>query len=1376
MRFLKKGLAVLLASIMLQSTAWTSVSAFSTEVSEVSAGTSLVESSVNPVKIVLDKTSLYLYEGESGQLGATLSPEDATGTITWSTSNAKVATVDTDGKVFGVSKGTAKITAKTANGLTASCTVNVSTMPQEVFLDKTSLTMVVRENYQLIPSVSPDDAYATYHWSSSDASIVKVDENGVLTALKVGTATIAVTTSNGIGTLCTVKVIALPTKITLDKTEVILRPEETVTLKKSVTPSNATADYVWKSSNTKVATVDQTGKVTGVALGGAEITVTAGNGVVGQCHVDVKRYPDSIAFVYKNVSISTDAPNNKVDLQTIISPEDAYTKLKWTVSNSTVATVDQTGKVTGKNVGQCTVTVTTDNGKSDTCTVNVSKESVTINDIPKDETFIMYIGKKEQFTATVLPEDANCTWTSNNPDVVSVDKNGLLTGKSWGVAIITASISDNVSDSRVVICGEEPQAIYMTIDGEKIADGATVSLNAQSYLMIVPELETERAVSKVVWTYEKNGTISFTVNKNTSVVTLKGLKPGTCKLTVTTENGKTAQCTINVVAVVQSIEITNTPQPIKMNLGQKLNLNKRVLPSVAVSNYTWESSNEAVATVSANGIVTAEEIGVTKISVTAENGVSASCEVQVCPLPDTVSVVPSKVSLSLNEVAVEGQEVNPSNAQLTVRYTPENAYSPTLKWSSSDTSVATVNSTTRVITAKDTGKAEITVTTSNGKTATCEVEVVAKPASVRFAENPSKYWIRVGEKATLTPIITPIHAITSYKWSSGTPEVATIDENSGLITAREPGETIITVETDNGKKAIFKLKVYAKPTKAYFEQSAMSMYVTQEFTFKPLLSPENSITSGYEWKSSDTSVVTVDANGKVIAKKIGNAVISATNDLKQAAKCVVTVYPVPEEVTLNKTSVDINVYKTVTLVPSITPENALTAYTWKSSDTSIVTVDESGKVKGVAIGTATITVSTSNNKTATCKVNVKKAPTNVSFEKTTLKLGEGQTSVLKPILTPSNAYTKYSWTSSDTTIATVNSQGKIAAKKAGKAVITVETLNGKTATCTVTVSKGPSSVAIDKATIQMGVGRTYQLNASITPGNAVTYCSWSSSKKAIATVSGKGLVTAKGVGTAVITVKTSNGKTAECKVTVKAEPTEIALNKTALDLGLGQTYTLQTEITPTNAYVMNTWSSSDSNIVSVNSVGKIAAKSVGKATITVKTYNGLTAQCIVTVKKAPESIAINKTAMNIAVGQDITLTSSLTPSDAYTYCSWSSSDKSIASVSSNGKVTGVKVGTAVITVKTSNGKTATCNVTVKKAPTAIALNKTAVTLNVGEKTTLTKTLTPSNAFSTYKWKSSNTLVATVSSSGEITAKAKGTATITVTTFNGQKATCKVTVK
>ena len=150
--------------------------------------------------------------------------------------------------------------------------------------------------------------------------------------------------------------------------------------------------------------------------------------------------------------------------------------------------------------------------------------------------------------------------------------------------------------------------------------------------------------------------------------------------------------------------------------------------------------------------------------------------------------------------------------------------------------------------------------------------------------------------------------------------------------------------------------------------------------------------------------------------------------------------------------------------------------------------------------------------------------------------------------------------------------------------------------------------------------------------------------------------------------------------------------------------------------------------------------------------------------------------ITIGVSQKETLTATLTPTNSATYCSWSSSDDTVAAVTSGGVVTGKKVGTAVITVKTTNGKTATCTVTVKKAPTAVTLDKTELSIKVGETYTLKKTLTPSNAATSYTYTSSKTAVATVTSSGKIVAKKAGTAVITVTTHNGKTATCTVTVK
>ena len=237
----------------------------------------------------------------------------------------------------------------------------------------------------------------------------------------------------------------------------------------------------------------------------------------------------------------------------------------------------------------------------------------------------------------------------------------------------------------------------------------------------------------------------------------------------------------------------------------------------------------------------------------------------------------------------------------------------------------------------------------------------------------------------------------------------------------------------------------------------------------------------------------------------------------------------------------------------------------------------------------------------------------------------------------------------------------------------------------------------------------------------------------------------------------------------------VSLSASRLTLYAGQSKTLTATITPENPDETLYWKSSNTSVATVNSAGKITAKAEGTATITVKTYNDVTASCVVTVKTAPESVAINKTAVNVGVGQSVTLKSTLTPENAYTFCNWSSSDTSIAKVSSQGVVTGEKVGTATITVKTSNGKTATCKVNVKSAPTSVTLTPSTAKLSVGGTVTLTKTLTPSNSATSFKWTSSNTGVATVDSTGKVKAVAKGTATITVATFNGKKATCKITV-
>lgn len=157
------------------------------------------------------------------------------------------------------------------------------------------------------------------------------------------------------------------------------------------------------------------------------------------------------------------------------------------------------------------------------------------------------------------------------------------------------------------------------------------------------------------------------------------------------------------------------------------------------------------------------------------------------------------------------------------------------------------------------------------------------------------------------------------------------------------------------------------------------------------------------------------------------------------------------------------------------------------------------------------------------------------------------------------------------------------------------------------------------------------------------------------------------------------------------------------------------------------------------------------------------------------TIKLNKKSYTLGVGQKFTLKATVSPTKANQKCKWTSSNSKIASVDKNGKVVAKKIGTINITATTTNGKKAICKITVKKAPTGIKLNKTKLTIKKGRKYVLKATL-PKGSLNTLKWTTSNGRIATVNSKGLVTGKKKGKATITVKTYNGKSAKCKVTVQ
>ena len=240
-------------------------------------------------------------------------------------------------------------------------------------------------------------------------------------------------------------------------------------------------------------------------------------------------------------------------------------------------------------------------------------------------------------------------------------------------------------------------------------------------------------------------------------------------------------------------------------------------------------------------------------------------------------------------------------------------------------------------------------------------------------------------------------------------------------------------------------------------------------------------------------------------------------------------------------------------------------------------------------------------------------------------------------------------------------------------------------------------------------------------------------------------------------------------------PTGIKLNKTDIVLGTTESYALSTTVTNGNLSQV-TFSTGNKKIATVDENGKITAVGVGTSKITAKTYNGKTASCTVTVKKLADSITLNKTSITLGVGEKYDLNSSIPNNTAAYYRLYYSNNTAIAPVQkSGGLVTAKTAGTTTIRCKLSNGKEAICKVTVKSAPSSVTVSDKSATLKVGQSKTLKATLN-NNAYS-YRstWTSSNTYVATVNSTGKISAKSQGTATITYKTYNGKNASCKLTV-
>ena len=790
-----------------------------------------------------------------------------------------------------------------------------------------------------------------------------------------------------------------------------------------------------------------------------------------------------------------------------------------------------------------------------------------------------------------------------------------------------------------------------------------------------------------------------------------GSIPGTYRVIASRPSGvfDTAHVTI-ADAPVASVAVNPSAANVPVGGATQLTATTRdaagnILSGRAV---TWSSDAPAVATVSATGVVSGIAAGIATITATSE-GRSGSAAITVAMVPVArVLVAPPTANLRVGTTAFFiATAEDASGSPLSGR---------TITWSSDAPSVASVT-VDGLVSAVALGTVTITAT-SEGQSGSSSVTVSAVPVAT-ISVLPASANLRVGTSvqlsATTKDSANNILNGRPVTWSSSAPGVASVSA-SGVVAAVAAGSATITA-TSEGRTGTTAITVTIVPVSSVAvtpASVALRVGGNTQLSATTTDSANNVLTGRtVTWSSSATGVATASASGVVTAVAAGSATITATSEGKSGtASIAVTVAPVAS-VSISPSTATLRVGNKVQLSATMIDSagNVLTGrvVTWSSNAPAVATVSTTGQVTAVATGSATITA-TSEGKTAAATITVTLIPVNsVTVTPSSGSLLIGRTLQLTATTKDSAGNTLsgrvVTWSSSATGVATVSATGLVTAVAAGAVTIT-GTSEGKNGAAAITVSLVPvATVAVTPATGSLTNGATLQLSAVTkdSAGNTLAgrVVTWLSSAPAVATVSASGLVTAVSAGSATITA-TSEGKSGTSAITVTAVPVAtVTVAPATKTLRVGTTAQLSAATKDSAGNTLTgrvvTWSSSAPAVATVSASGLVTAVSAGSATITA-TSEGKSGTSAITVTVMPVStVAVTPASGSINVGATLQL-SAVTKDSAGTVLTgrvvtWSSSATGVATVSVNGVVTAVAVGSATITA-TSEGKSGTSTISV----------------------------------------------------------------------------------
>ncbi|MCF8450250.1 MAG: Ig-like domain-containing protein, partial [Taibaiella sp.] len=1163
---------------------------------------------------------------------------------TWSSSATGIAIVGTTGIVSAVSAGTARITYSKTNGfgcvtaVTAVFTVN----PVPVIVALTGPSSMC------VGSSNPFTTSATGGtWSSSATSVATVGSTGIVTGIASGTATISYTVVNSFG--CTT---FATTSLTVNPLSAVASVTGTMALcvGATTTLSSTTTGGVWSSSTPTIATVGTSGIVSGVASGTARITYSVTNSF------GCTTQGTSVVTVNASPSVSPISGILSLCVGSTSTLSSTTTGGVWSSDMTSVATIGTSGEVTGMSNGTAAITYSVTNSfgctnlvstivsvnslaASDTITGNpvicagatsalsnttyagvwsssntaratVGMSSGIVSGNSAGTVIISYntgCGAPATQTVTVLAAPASIngtgflclgtnttltnatsggTWTSSTPAVATISSAGLVTSVSQGTTTISyQSPSSGCYATRVVTVSSVPSVITGT---------PFACIGSTSTLLSTPSGGT----------WSSYFTSKATVNPATGEVT--GISAGTTIITY----ALSAVCRNTIVFTVGALPATITGTNTVCS-GSTVSLSSGTFYG------TWTSSDTETATIgSTSGILSGTNPGTATITYTIPTG---------CMRTTTINV---NAALSAN---TGSPEVCVGQNRMTLANPVTGG-----TWSSSNTSVATVHSSSALLSGVSSGTANITYR----KTPGCYSISVAtvNPAMSAITGTPS---VCVGATVTLA------HSEPGGTWSSSNLTKATADTSTGIITGINAGTTLISYILNAGCYKTQALVVYASPGTISGSATVCAGLTTS-------LSIGSS--TGGTWSSSNISIATVGSTGLVTGVTAGTATISYQVGTGCVSTRIVTVTTAPAAIS---GTLSASVGNTTTL------SSTTTGGTWISSNTSIATVSAAGLVTGINSGSATISYYFSVGCPSTAIVTISGTPAPVSG---VLSLCAGSTTLL------SSATSGGVWTSDDIAVADINaSTGLVTGISTGITTISYQ-LGCAASIATVTVNPSISTIT---GSPLVCVGQT---NATLT--SPVYGGTWGSSNGSIANVhAASGLLTGISAGTAHITFTTSPG----CFTTITA-----TVNPSVASISGTTTICRGTSSALTNTTIGGTWSSSNiSNVTIGLSTGIITGVNGGTATVSYIISTGCYRTTNVVINTLPNPISGASTVVD---GASVTLTAS--PGAG----TWSSADVSIASVNAaSGSVTGVDVGVTTITYQLSTGCFVTRGITVVTA-------------------------------------------------------------------------------